>query len=229
MMPRRSTAICYALLAGLGGELAHFEIRSAANRVPPTVETNAAVSAIAFTISFETLQDVRRLDQRSEIAEIIAAAHHFSDSPIFLEAYITADDARESTDATGVAVADELVIAIGGYLASCGVEADRISGKGMGIDSAIGRAVVVSFGITATDPQAPLRWLGGGPEPWNRPDRRSGSREETAMSPTRWPESSIVRAARKFGLNGGVAFQNLPSQLPNLTEIEQSIVTRAAP
>ena len=149
-MPRRSTAICYALLVGLGGELAQFEIRSAAiTRVPPTVETTAVVAGLAFTIPLATLHDVRRLDQRSEIAEVISAAHHFSDSPIFLAAYITADDACESTDTTGVAVADELVIAIGGYLASRGVEADRISGKGMGIDSAIGRAVVISFGITA--------------------------------------------------------------------------------
>jgi hypothetical protein len=73
-----------------------------------------------------------------------------SNSPIFLAAYVTADDVRaDRADATGVAVADQLVIEMGGYLASRGVEADRISGRGMGIDAAIGRAVVISFGVTA--------------------------------------------------------------------------------
>jgi hypothetical protein len=71
--------------------------------------------------------------------------------------------------------------------------------------------------------------LGGGPEPWNRPDRPSGSRDASAMSPTLRPDSSICLALPKFRLSGGAAFQNLPSQRPDVTEMEQSITTRAAP
>ena len=113
---------------------------------------------ITFTIPVAALDDVRRLDQQSEIAKVILTARYSSDAPIFLEAYVTADDAGCQTDASGLSIADQLVVEIGGYLASRGVEADRISGKGRGIDPAIGRAVVVSFGVTAPpsdlDPRA---------------------------------------------------------------------------
>ena len=104
-----------------------------------------AGAAVMFTIPLETLDDVRRLDRRQEVAEIIRAARADSDAPIFLAAYVTADDAR-AHDAGAARLADRLVIEMGGYLASQGVEADRITGKGMGIDPMIGRAVVVSFG-----------------------------------------------------------------------------------
>ena len=124
---------CSVLL--LGVTLAQFEVRS------------TAAAELTFTIPLATLDDVRRLDQRPEIAEVMHTARAYSDSPIFLAAYVTADDVRSNrADAGGVA--DELVIAMGGYLASRGVEPDRITGKGMGIDPAIGRAVVVWFGIT---------------------------------------------------------------------------------
>ena len=107
-----------------------------------------AVASVTFTIPFATLDDVRRLDRRDEVAEIIRAARADSDSPIFLAAYVTADDARAHR-AGATRLADLLVVEMGGYLASRGVEAERISGKGMGIDPAIGRAVVVSFGVHA--------------------------------------------------------------------------------
>ena len=107
-----------------------------------------ATAAVTFTISLATLDDVRKLDQRAEIGEVIHTARAFSDAPIFLAAYVTADDARKHhADATGVA--EQLVIEMGGYLASRGVEAERISGKGMGVDATMGRAVVVSFGVPA--------------------------------------------------------------------------------
>jgi hypothetical protein len=133
----------------LGVTLAQFETRSTAAAELPSAHGSAVVApAVTFTIPLATLDDVRRLDQRPEIAEVIHTAHTYSDSLIFLAAYVTADDVRANrADAGGVA--DELVIEMGGYLASRGVEPDRISGKGMGIDPAIGRAVVVSFGITA--------------------------------------------------------------------------------
>jgi hypothetical protein len=141
----------YSLLLLLAVTLALFGIRStAAAQSTSSHGVTTGATAITFTVPLATLDDVRRLDQLSAIAEVIHIARYFSDSPIFLEAYVTADDIRaHHADASGIAVADQLVIEMGGYLASRGVEADRISGRGMGIDSAIGRAVVVSFGVTA--------------------------------------------------------------------------------
>ena len=148
-MSSRDAAMRYSVLLVLGGILAGFEIGSTgAAQVASAHGAAATAPAVTFTIRLFTLDDVRRLDQRAEIAEVIDTARAYSDSPIFLAAYVTADDVRSNrADARGVA--DELVIEIGGYLASRGVEPDRISGKGMGIDPAIGRAVVVSFGSTA--------------------------------------------------------------------------------
>jgi len=140
------TAMCCALVVGLA-----FELQSAA---PAQARLARGTMPVVVTIPLAALYDVRALDQRSEIAEVIRTARYFSDSPIFLAAYVTADDAREQMDATGVSVADQLVIEIGGYLASRGVDADRISGKGMGIDSTIGRAVVVSFGLAPATPDS---------------------------------------------------------------------------
>jgi len=144
----KRTAMCCALVA-LAVELqsaAAAHVRLARRGLPVVV-----------TIPLAALDDVQTLDQRSEIAEVVRTARYLSDAPIFLAAYVTADDAREQLDATGVSVADQLVLEIAGYLASRGVDADRISGKGMGIDSTIGRAVVVSFGIAPAPPDSGLR------------------------------------------------------------------------
>jgi hypothetical protein len=131
----------------LGVTFARFEARpTAAGESPSAYGAMAADPAVTFTIPLASLDDVRRFDQRPEIAEVIHTARDHSDSPIFVAAYVTADDA-ESNHADAQAVADELVIEVGGYLANRGIEAERISGKSMGIDPAIGRAVVVSFGI----------------------------------------------------------------------------------
>ena len=137
-MSSRDAAMRYSVLLVLGGILAGFEIGSTgAAQVASAHGAAATAPAVTFTIRLFTLDDVRRLDQRAEIAEVIDTARAYSDSPIFLAAYVTADDVRSNrADATGVA--DELVIEIGGYLASRGVEPDRISGKRMGIDPAIG-------------------------------------------------------------------------------------------
>jgi hypothetical protein len=108
---------------------------------------------VTFTIPLATFDDIRRLDERPEIADVLETAHRYSDSRIYLAAYVAPDDVpAPHVEACGVA--DELVIEVGSYLARHGVEADRISGKGMGIDSTIGRAVVVSFDITP----APSPW-----------------------------------------------------------------------
>jgi hypothetical protein len=141
--------MCCSVLLLLGATVGRFEARPTAAADSASAHGAAVVGpAVTFTIPLATLDDVRRLDQRPEIAEIIHTALAYSDSPIFLAGYVTADDVL-SNRADAESVADELVIEIGGYLANRGVEADRISGKGMGIDPAIGRAVVVLFGITA--------------------------------------------------------------------------------
>jgi hypothetical protein len=159
MSNRSPAAVCCSVLLVLGVTLAHFEIRSTAAAELAPVDGAAGVApAVTFTIPLAKLDDVRRLDQRPEIAEVIHTARAYSDSPIFLAAYVTADDVRSNrADAGGVA--DELVIEMGGYLASRGVEPDRISGKGMGIDPAIGRAVVVSFGTGTTPSELDPRVL----------------------------------------------------------------------
>jgi hypothetical protein len=148
-MSSRDAATRYSVLLVLGVTLTQFEIGSTgAEPMASAREVTVVAPAITFTIPLSTLDDVRRLDQRPEIADVIRTARTYSNSPIFLEAYVTADDVRSNrADAGGVS--DELVIEMGGYLASQGVEPDRISGKGMGVDPTIGRAVVVSFGITA--------------------------------------------------------------------------------
>lgn len=127
-------------------ELARFDVapEHGGTGAPP----DAVVAPITFIIPLAALEDVLELDHRPEIADVIRAARASSDSAIFIAAYVTADDVwKRPADAADVSA--ELAIEMSGYLASQGVEPGRISGKGMGIDSAIGRAVVVSFGITA--------------------------------------------------------------------------------
>ncbi len=130
-------AVVCGLLLAIG--FATFELRSFVSATP----TAAAEPPVTITIPLGALDEIRSLDHRPEVAEVMRTARTYSDSPIFVEAYVTADDAQ-STRAG--AVAAELVIEMGGYLATHGVEPDRITGKGVGIDPAIGRAVVVSFG-----------------------------------------------------------------------------------
>jgi len=148
-MSSGAVAIPYCGLLVLAVTLARFASGyTGAGRDASPRGTAAVAPAVHFTIPLATLDEVRKLDRRPEIADVIHTARLYSDWPIFLAAYVTADDVRASRADAGD-VADELVIEMGGYLASQGVEADRISGKGMGIDPTIGRAVVVSFGIAA--------------------------------------------------------------------------------
>ena len=124
----------------------------------PAGEVARGFPAVTFTIPLATLDEVRRLDQRPEIADILRTARRYSEARIHLAAYVTAEDAPDPY-AEALGVADSLVIEVGIYLARRGVEADRISGKGMGVDSAIGRAVVVSFDVTPSrlSPPSPPR------------------------------------------------------------------------
>jgi hypothetical protein len=136
-------AVIYGLLLAIG--FAAFQLRSSVT----ATQTAAAAPPVTITIPLAALDDIRSLDHRPEVAEVMRTARTYSDSPIFVEAYVTADDA---TSTRAGAVAAELVIEMGGYLATHGVEPDRITGQGMGIDPTIGRAVVVSFGKTLPAP-----------------------------------------------------------------------------
>ena len=104
----------------------------------------AVGSDAGVTIPFATLDDARSLGQRPEISNVLSIARRFPESQIFLAAYVTTDDVRAWHEGP-LEVSDQLVVEVGGYLAARGVEAERISGKGMGVDGSIGRAVVVSF------------------------------------------------------------------------------------
>jgi len=158
-MSSGAIAIPYCGLLVLAVTLARFAIGYTGAARDASPRGAAAVApAVHFTIPLATLDEVRRLDRKPEIADVIHTARVYSDWPIFLAAYVTADDVRASRADDGD-VADELVIEMGGYLTSQGVEADRISGKGMGIDPTIGRAVVVSFGITAPPSELDARVL----------------------------------------------------------------------
>src|ERR1041385_4975797 len=132
-MSRRNFTIGCRVLFLLGVAFARFEARpTAAGDLPSAHGAMGAGPAVTFTIPLASLDDVRKLDQQPEITEVIHTARDRSDTPIFVAAYVTADDV-ESNHADAQVIADELVIEVGGYLANRGIEAERISGKGMGI------------------------------------------------------------------------------------------------
>jgi polysaccharide export outer membrane protein len=81
------------------------------------------------------------------VSEVIDAARRYPDSLIYLAGYVTEADARQHhADATNLG--DELVIQTARHLAARGVDANRISGRGRGINKTIGRAIVVSLDVT---------------------------------------------------------------------------------
>ena len=92
-------------------------------------------------------RDVENLEDRAEVSEVIDAARRYPNSLVYLAGYVTDADTRQHhADATNLG--DELVIQTARHLAAHGVDANRISGRGMGVNKTMGRAVVVSLDVT---------------------------------------------------------------------------------
>jgi hypothetical protein len=85
---------------------------------------------------------------------LLSAARQFPDAPILVRAYVTESDTRERHADAG-SLSDEIVIQTARYLADRGIDPNRISGKGMGIDKDVGRAVIVTIAISESPPERP--------------------------------------------------------------------------
>ncbi len=90
--------------------------------------------------------DVENLDRRPEVADVVDAAQRYPTSLIYLAAYVTDGDTRER-HAEATALGDELVIRTARHLAARGIDPARISGRGMGVNNTMRRAVVVSLDV----------------------------------------------------------------------------------
>jgi len=115
----------------------------------PVVPSAAPESkpALTFMIPLKSWGDIERLESRPETNDAIDAARRYASSPVYLAAYVTDADVRQyHADATGLG--DELVIQAARFLNDHGVDATRISGRGMGINQTIGRAIVVSLDVS---------------------------------------------------------------------------------
>src|SRR5207253_6936345 len=101
-MSSGAIAIPYCVLVALGVTLARFEIGyTGAARDASSRGAAAVPPAVHFTIPLATLDEVRRLDRRPEVADVIRTARVYSDWPIFLAAYVTADDVRANHAGAG--------------------------------------------------------------------------------------------------------------------------------
>jgi hypothetical protein len=118
----------------------------------PRAEARIAPQLLTFTIPLAHLGGVDDLRAVPEGRELIAAARRHPDAPIHVRAYVTESDTRaEHADAGSLS--DEMVIETARYLAERGIDANRISGKGMGIDEAVGRAVVITIDLGQESPE----------------------------------------------------------------------------
>ncbi len=104
---------------------------------------------VTFVIRLVSLDDMSSLDERPGVSQVVDAARRYPESQIFLAAYVTEEDTR-SRHAAASDLADEIVIRLARYLADRGVDPQRITGKGAGIDNAVGRAIVVSIDVGAS-------------------------------------------------------------------------------
>jgi polysaccharide biosynthesis/export protein len=115
----------------------------------------SAQPAVTYMIPLGNWRDADRLEGRPEITEIVDAAARYPNSPIYLAGYVTEADTRQyHADATNLG--DELVIHAARELARRGIDANRISGRGMGVNMTMGRAVVVSLDVTPRPPLSNL-------------------------------------------------------------------------
>jgi polysaccharide export outer membrane protein len=103
--------------------------------------------AVTYMIPLAHWGDVENLDRRPEVSDVVDAAQRYPTSLLYLAAYVTDADTRERhADAT--ALGDELVIQTARYLAARGIDPARISGRGMGVNNTMKRAVVVSLDVS---------------------------------------------------------------------------------
>lgn len=104
------------------------------------------LAAITIAISLPSLTDFSTLDRRPELGEALALARRHPKAPIFLAAYVTEADVRER-EADPKMLSELLIVELGRQIAKRGIAPERISGEGMGINPAIGRAVIFSLDI----------------------------------------------------------------------------------
>jgi hypothetical protein len=109
-------------------------------------EARAAPGVLTFTIPLTTLGEVSDLLREPQARVLLAAARRYPDAPIHVRAYVTVADTRVH-HADAAHLSDEMVLQTASYLAEQGIDPNRISGKGMGIDENIGRALVVSMDL----------------------------------------------------------------------------------
>ena len=111
---------------------------------------------LTFTIPLAHLGSVEDLRTTAEGRDLIAAARRHPDAPIHVLAYVTEADTR-TRHADAGSLSDEMVIETARYLADRGIDPNRISGKGMGVDDSVGRAVVVTLELGEAPPERPPR------------------------------------------------------------------------
>jgi len=132
-------------------------------RPTPTPEARSDARSgpdlLTFTVPLSSLGDVEDLRGQPQGRELLSAARKFEDAPILVRAYVTESDTRTRHADPG-SLSDEIVIQTARYLADHGIDPNRISGKGMGIDDGVGRAVVVSIVLGEAPPERPPRQRG---------------------------------------------------------------------
>jgi len=109
---------------------------------------------LTFTVPLSSLRDVDDLRGQPQGRELLAAARRHPDAPILVRAYVTESD-TQARHADPGSLSDEMVIQTARYLADHGIDPNRISGKGMGIDATLGRALVVTIDLGEESPERP--------------------------------------------------------------------------
>ena len=123
---------------------------------PATLVTPAPVAptpipaAVTYTLPLPSFAAIGQVDERPEFAEIVQTARRYPKSRIYLTAYASENDARDRGSDLQT-VSNELVIRMAQVLSGRGIEASRISGKGLGANPNVGRAIVVSLDVVAED------------------------------------------------------------------------------
>jgi polysaccharide biosynthesis/export protein len=115
----------------------------------------AAKPAVTFMVPLSSWSDLSDFDRRPEVSEIVDAARRYPESLIYLGGYVTEADTRDR-HVDAATLGDDLVIQAARKLAARGIDASRISGRGMGVNRTIGRAVVASFDVSPSPPLSAL-------------------------------------------------------------------------